>query len=269
MKDEFADHEIKSISSKQRFLSETTTNIQPSQSIYLKAIESTTSTYVLAEPSISSSSTSSELTWPKGNSSDEIIKNSKLSSATVAKISQNKQHLMDNVVNSENWPTSKNFQLNMQNSLQKKKRMRTSFKHQQLRIMKAYFQLNQNPDSKELKELSERTSLSKRTLQVWFQNSRAKQRKTSNSHVILKSHEKTSKQSAKHSDKGETICYDYDYDYDQEDNQDNNDDECSDGDDDGTVAAGGGDDDDDNDNDNFLINKGNDSLIFNANQYFY
>ena len=58
----------------------------------------------------------------------------------------------------------------------KKKRMRTSFKHQQLRIMKAYFQINQNPDSKELKELSERTGLSKRTLQVWFQNSRAKQR---------------------------------------------------------------------------------------------
>lgn len=61
--------------------------------------------------------------------------------------------------------------------LSKKKRMRTSFKHQQLRIMKAYFQQNQNPDAKELRDLSERTSLSKRTLQVWFQNSRAKQRK--------------------------------------------------------------------------------------------
>ena len=61
----------------------------------------------------------------------------------------------------------------------KKKRIRTSFKHQQLRIMKAHFQINQNPDSKDLKELSERTGLQKRVLQVWFQNSRAKQRKSS------------------------------------------------------------------------------------------
>lgn len=57
--------------------------------------------------------------------------------------------------------------------------MRTSFKHQQLRIMKAHFQINQNPDSKDLKELSEKTGLQKRVLQVWFQNSRAKQRKSS------------------------------------------------------------------------------------------
>lgn len=45
--------------------------------------------------------------------------------------------------------------------------------------MKAHFQINQNPDSKDLKELSERTGLQKRVLQVWFQNSRAKQRKSS------------------------------------------------------------------------------------------
>lgn len=48
----------------------------------------------------------------------------------------------------------------------RKKRLRTSFKHQQLRIMKAHFQINQNPDSKDLKELSERTGLQKRVLQV-------------------------------------------------------------------------------------------------------
>lgn len=48
----------------------------------------------------------------------------------------------------------------------KKKRIRTSFKHTQLRIMKAHFQINQNPDSKDLKELSERTGLQKRVLQV-------------------------------------------------------------------------------------------------------
>ena len=51
-------------------------------------------------------------------------------------------------------------------SSRKKKRVRTSFKHQQLRVMKAHFQVNQNPDSKELKELSERTGLQKRVLQV-------------------------------------------------------------------------------------------------------
>lgn len=60
----------------------------------------------------------------------------------------------------------------------KKKRNRTSFKHQQLRIMKNFFIINRNPDAKDLKELSELTGLTKRTLQVWFQNSRAKQRKT-------------------------------------------------------------------------------------------
>ncbi|CAN8019725.1 unnamed protein product [Ixodes persulcatus] len=57
------------------------------------------------------------------------------------------------------------------------KRMRTSFKHSQLRAMKAYFTVNHNPDSKDLKQLSVRTGLSKRVLQVWFQNARAKWRR--------------------------------------------------------------------------------------------
>lgn len=52
------------------------------------------------------------------------------------------------------------------NGSRKKKRVRTSFKHQQLRIMKSHFLTNQNPDSKELKELSEKTGLQKRVLQV-------------------------------------------------------------------------------------------------------
>jgi hypothetical protein len=69
-------------------------------------------------------------------------------------------------------------QYHQRNSCGKKKRNRTSFKHQQLRIMKNFFIINRNPDAKDLKELSELTGLTKRTLQVWFQNSRAKQRKT-------------------------------------------------------------------------------------------
>ncbi|KAL5105190.1 LIM/homeobox protein Lhx9 [Taenia crassiceps] len=61
------------------------------------------------------------------------------------------------------------------------KRIRTSFKHDQLRLMKGYFRMNQNPDSKELRQLSVQTNLSKRVLQVWFQNARAKYRRwTSN-----------------------------------------------------------------------------------------
>ncbi|XP_063633124.1 LIM/homeobox protein Lhx9-like [Cydia splendana] len=57
------------------------------------------------------------------------------------------------------------------------KRMRTSFKHHQLRTMKSYFAVNQNPDAKDLKQLAQKTGLSKRVLQVWFQNARAKWRR--------------------------------------------------------------------------------------------
>uniref|UniRef100_A0A336LI30 CSON011495 protein n=1 Tax=Culicoides sonorensis TaxID=179676 RepID=A0A336LI30_CULSO len=57
------------------------------------------------------------------------------------------------------------------------KRMRTSFKHHQLRAMKSYFAINHNPDAKDLKQLSQKTGLPKRVLQVWFQNARAKFRR--------------------------------------------------------------------------------------------
>lgn len=49
---------------------------------------------------------------------------------------------------------------------QRTKRMRTSFKHHQLRTMKTYFSVNQNPDAKDLKQLAQKTGLSKRVLQV-------------------------------------------------------------------------------------------------------
>ncbi|KAL4219285.1 LIM/homeobox protein Lhx2 [Mactra antiquata] len=60
----------------------------------------------------------------------------------------------------------------------RQKRVRTSFKHHQLRAMKSYFAMNHNPDAKDLKELSRKTQLSKRVLQVWFQNARAKYRRS-------------------------------------------------------------------------------------------
>lgn len=62
----------------------------------------------------------------------------------------------------------------------RQKRVRTSFKHHQLRTMKSYFALNHNPDAKDLKQLSQKTQLSKRVLQVWFQNARAKHRRNNN-----------------------------------------------------------------------------------------
>ncbi|CAH1125159.1 unnamed protein product [Ceutorhynchus assimilis] len=62
-------------------------------------------------------------------------------------------------------------------SSQRTKRMRTSFKHHQLRTMKSYFAINHNPDAKDLKQLSQKTGLPKRVLQVWFQNARAKWRR--------------------------------------------------------------------------------------------
>ncbi|XP_056587631.1 LIM/homeobox protein Lhx2a [Triplophysa dalaica] len=62
-------------------------------------------------------------------------------------------------------------------SCQKSKRMRTSFKHHQLRSMQSFFNHNHNPDAKDLKELAQKTGLSKRVLQVWFQNARAKFRR--------------------------------------------------------------------------------------------
>lgn len=49
------------------------------------------------------------------------------------------------------------------------KRMRTSFKHHQLRTMKSYFAINHNPDAKDLKQLSQKTGLPKRVLQVLYQ----------------------------------------------------------------------------------------------------
>ncbi|RWS31011.1 LIM/homeobox protein Lhx9-like protein [Leptotrombidium deliense] len=58
--------------------------------------------------------------------------------------------------------------------------MRTSFKHHQLRAMKNYFSYNQNPDAKDLKNLAHKTGLTKRVLQVWFQNARAKWRRNNN-----------------------------------------------------------------------------------------
>lgn len=59
----------------------------------------------------------------------------------------------------------------------KPKRIRTTFKNFQLLAMKDLFDIEKNPDSAALQKLSEKVGLTKRVLQVWFQNARAKHRK--------------------------------------------------------------------------------------------
>ena len=59
----------------------------------------------------------------------------------------------------------------------KAKRVRTTFTEEQLSVLHANFQIDSNPDGQDLERIAQITGLSKRVTQVWFQNSRARQKK--------------------------------------------------------------------------------------------
>lgn len=61
----------------------------------------------------------------------------------------------------------------------KVKRVRTAFTEEQLEVLTKSFDMDSNPDGQDLERIANNAGLSKRVTQVWFQNSRARQKKHS------------------------------------------------------------------------------------------
>lgn len=89
-----------------------------------------------------------------------------------------KSHYLD-IVEGNNTSSSEDCDSENGGKCSKTKRVRTTFTEEQLSILQANFQLDSNPDGQDLERIAHVTGLSKRVTQVWFQNSRARQKKHS------------------------------------------------------------------------------------------
>ncbi|KAK6112974.1 LIM domain family protein [Brugia pahangi] len=78
----------------------------------------------------------------------------------------------------------------------KTKRVRTTFAEEQLAVLQTHFQIDSNPDGADLERIATMTGLSKRVTQVWFQNSRARQKKYQGSKKNRISHNSNSGRSS-------------------------------------------------------------------------